>query len=311
MNNSGIKVLFISSSKRGRAGDVVLSQGESLKQAGIDVDYFLIKSGFRGYLSSISRIRKTWKAGGHDLVHAHYSLSAFAASAAGRFPLVVSLMGSDVFMSGFLRRITRILSRRRWRATIVKTVEMKERLHIAGAEVVPNGVDLKLFSPAGRTEARSYLEYPVQKILILFISAPGRPEKNLELAEKAIKLLDDPDVDFRHLYNVTRTDIPYWLNAADLLLLTSKYEGSVNVIKEAMACNCPIVSTDVGDVRWVTGDIAGCYITSFDAGEITDAIRKALAFNARTNGRARIISLGLDSESVAMKILSIYERALN
>ena len=306
-----MRVLFISSGKSGKPGDVVLNQGESLKQAGIDVDFFLIKRGLAGYVSSVPQIRKAWKKGDYDLVHAHYSLSAFAASVAGRFPLVVSLMGSDVFMSFILRMTARILSRCRWKVTIVKTEQMKEILNIKGAEVIPNGVDMKLFSPVSWEEARKYLDYPLTKKLIVVVSAPGRPEKNLELALEAIEILNDKGIELRHLYNIARNDMPYWLSAADVLLITSRYEGSVNVVKEAMACNCPVVSTDVGDVRRVTGNTAGCHITSFDAQEVAASVRKALGFNARTNGRERIISLGLDSESVARKIRSVYERAIS
>lgn len=97
------------------------------------------------------------------------------------------------------------------------------------------------------------------------------------------------------------------MNAADVLLLTSRYEGSPNVIKEAMACNCPIVATDVGDIRWIIGDTEGCYLTSFDPGDVASKLQLALKFGRRTRGRERLIELGLDSVSVAKRIVQLYQ----
>ncbi len=311
MKDSGIKVLFISSGRNGRVGDVVLNQGESLKKSGIDIEYFLIRSGLRGYLSAILSIRRVWKSGNYDLAHAHYGLSAFAASVAGRFPLIVSLMGSDVFMSGISRIITRILYRYRWSFTIVKTRQMKELLGLSKAEVIPNGVDICRFKPIPMQEARDHIGFPLDRRLIIFISSPHRPEKNADLAAKAMSELNIPDVELKYIYNISNEDIPYYLNAADILLLTSKREGSANVIKEAMACNCPIVSTDVGDIRWLTENTSGSFITSFDAKDVANSLKKGLRFGARTNGRERIMELSLDAGSVAVNIKSLYEKALS
>jgi teichuronic acid biosynthesis glycosyltransferase TuaC len=310
MTNSGIKVLFVSSGKNGRVSDVVLNQGESLKDLGIEVDYFLVRPGFTGYISAIPRIRKKWRTDSYNLVHAHYGLSALAASVAGRFPIVVSLMGSDIFMSAILRAVIRFFYRQRWNITIVKTNQMKELARLPGAEVIPNGVDINRFKPLPVDEARNYLGYPLKKKLVLFNSSPDRPEKNARLAAGAVSLLGDIDLEIKYLYDIHNTDVPYYLNAADTLLLTSKWEGSANVIKEAMACNCPIVSTDVGDIRWVTEDTPGCFLTSFDVSDVADKLRNGLEFGSRTNGRDRIIQLGIDAGSIAVKIKSLYERVI-
>ena len=98
-----MKVLFISSGSAGQAGEVVKNEGESLKVAGINIDYFLIKPGFLGHPMSIRRLRILFKSGKYDLADAHYSLSGFIAGVAGCKPLVVSLMGSDIYTSGFSR----------------------------------------------------------------------------------------------------------------------------------------------------------------------------------------------------------------
>jgi len=100
------------------------------------------------------------------------------------------------------------------------------------------------------------------------------------------------------------------LNAADLLLSTSLWEGSPNIIKEAMACNCPIVSTDVGDVKWLLDGVEGCFITTNDPNDIANKIRKALDIKGKTKGREKLISLGLDSKNIAKKIVSVYEEVM-
>lgn len=306
-----MKVLFISSGRNGSVSVIVKNQGESLKDEGIEIDYFIVKPGFAGYISSIPRIRRTFKKGKYDLAHAHYSLSGFVAALAGCKPLVVSLMGSDVFQSRFNRILIRIFSFHLWDRVIVKTSQMKARLNIDKAFIIPNGVDFNIFRPIPKQNARKYLNYHESDPMILFISGLNRPEKNIELAKAAIKVLHNSNIELRHVYNVPHNEIPWHLNSADVLLLTSKWEGSVNVIKEAMACNCPIVSTDVGDVKWVLGDTEGCYIASYEPMDLAEKIKLALEFSKvkkRTEGRNRIYKLGLDSDTIAGKIIEVYKK---
>lgn len=302
-----MKVLFISSGKSGSVSYVVRNQGESLEAAGIRIDYFTIKPGLFGYLSAIPSIRRIYKNGGFDLTHAHYSLSGFAAALAGTKPLVVSLMGSDALSSCLLRWILFFFAKYLWDATVVKTEQMKDKLGLSESFIIPNGVNLERFKPMVKSEARKHINYPLKRRLILFIATSNRPEKNYKLALKAVSLLNDKNLDLCHVSNVSNKEIPYYLNAADLLLLTSKYEGSVNVVKEAMACNCPVVATNVGDVEIVLGDTQGCKITSFDPENIAEKIRMTLESDNRTNGFQRIKALGLDSQKIADKIIGIYK----
>ncbi|HQJ21492.1 MAG TPA: glycosyltransferase family 4 protein [Bacteroidales bacterium] len=308
-----MKILFISSGRSGHVGSVVRNQGESLKKSGIEVEYFLIKSGFLGYFISIFELRKIIKKNNYDLAHAHYSLCGFVASLAGCKPLIVSLMGSDIYMSKAPGLITKFFYNYKWDAVIVKTQRMKERLNLKGANVIPNGVDISRFKTIPVIDAKKYLNLNVSKKYLLFISSPNRPEKNFQLARKAVELLNRNDIVLLPVYNVPNSEIVYYLNSAEALILTSKYEGSPNVIKEAMACNCPIISTDVGDVRWVIGETEGCFIASFDPYDFAEKIKLALDFSekgGRTNGRQRIIELGLDSETIAKKILEVYNRLM-
>ena len=301
-----MKVLFISSGRAGRPGDVVKNQGDSLIKSGVDIEYFLIEPGFWGYLIAIHKLRIKYNVGQYDLVNAHYSLCGFVAGLAGCKPLVVSLMGSDIYKSGFSRALIRFFIRNKWTETIVKTRQMKELLGIESVHTIPNGVDIERFRPITREIARQHIGYKSDRKLIIFIAVKDRSEKNLDLAMDAIRHLDNT-IDFKHIYNEPNPEIPYYLNAADVLLLTSTREGSVNVVKEALACNCPIVSTDVGDVKWVTEGVEGCFITSFEPEDVAQKIKTALDFGKKTDGRKRIIDLRLDSDNVARMIIALYE----
>ena len=303
-----MKILFVSSGKSGFVGKVVKNQGESLSRAGLEITYFTIKPGLSGYISAISQIRKIFITGNYDLIHAHYSLSGLTASLSGPFKIIVSLMGSDVYMSGLLRAITRSFSKRFWTLTIVKSDKMREILHLDKALVFPNGVDIERFKPIPKAEAKRMIRYTKDRKIILFVGNPNRPEKNFFLARKAVELNNDNNTELVPVHNLPNEEIAYYLNAAEILLLTSKWEGSANAVKEAMACNCPVVSTDVGDVGWITRNTKGCFITDFEPENVAKNIRTALELNSRTNGRERIISLELDSKLVAKRLIEIYNK---
>lgn len=306
-----MKVLFVSSGRRGDVGVVVRNQGESLVKNGVSIDFFTTKPGIYGYLRAVWRLWMTIRQGSYNLVHAHYSYSAFTATLAGCRPLVVSLMGSDTTGNRFLNLIIRILSQRRWSATIVKTKEMQRRLNLRNAVVIPNGVDLNRFRPLEKEFCRKKLGLDENEMIVLFIAGMNREEKRLSLAMEAFRLLDEGNLRFIHLHDTPNEQVPLYFNSADLLLLTSSREGSVNVVKEAMACNCPVVSTDVGDVRSVFGDLEGCFLTSSDPHDIAAGIKNALNFGRRTSGRKRLVELGLDADSVAGRLIDLYMQVKN
>lgn len=316
MNEARIKVLFVSSgNNRYGLGTVVKAQGEALINKGIQVDYFRIKGkGVIGYLLAVKDLIKELNSNHYDLIHAHYSLSAFTATLSfPSAPLVVSLMGSDTKMHYLWRTLIRICSIFFWKAVIVKSPEMKKNLKIKRAVVIPNGIDLKKFSPGKTNDAKKKLAFDLSKKHIIFLSNPERLEKNFGLAKEAINQTNNENIDLLVIHEIPQDEVVSYLNAADCLLLTSFWEGSPNAVKEAMACNCPIVATDVGDVRWLFGETPGHYLTTFDAEDVATKIESALDFSAkygRTNGRNRIIELGLDSYTISEKIIAIYRRIL-
>ena len=120
--------------------------------------------------------------------------------------------------------------------------------------------------------------------------------------------MNDSRVELFPVYDKTHDEVVDYMCAADALVMTSLSEGSPNAIKEAMACNCPIVVTDVGDVRWVTEGIEGTYVAdAYEPGEIASLLGKALRFGKRTAGRERIIRLGLTTGTVARRIMAVYD----
>jgi glycosyltransferase involved in cell wall biosynthesis len=306
-----VKVLFVSAGNGfGYPRDVVYNQGNSLRKEGIEVDFFCINGGgIMGYLSALPRLWKRIREQKPVIIHAHYALCGFISTFAAGRPVIVSLMGSELHQSGVMRHLVRIFARYFWDMTIVKSHEMWIDLAVKQSVVIPNGVDLDVFSQCQAEEAIAHTSLKRNNTNVLFAADPGRPEKNFRLASASVKALDKTNTVLTPVFNVPTSEMKWYYNAADVLLLTSVWEGSPNVIKEAMACCCPIVSTDVGDVRTITGSIGGTYISAMNPVDIASRLSEAVKFArtiGRTKGRERIIELKLDSHSISRRIISIY-----
>ena len=307
-----MKVLFVASGNHGRISPVVKAQGDSLVKAGMEVVYFLVKGkGLKGYLRQVRPLHRFWKEGHFDVVHSHFSFSSYVASLAGVGPLVVSLMGSDLKSSRWNRVIIRFFSWLfRWREIIIKSKDMAKDLDIKNVHIIPNGVDLDLFRPMDKDGCRQRIGWEEGVRHVLFPANPNRPEKDFSLAKRAIALLDD-DVRLHVFENVDFNDTVFHYNAADVVLLTSKWEGSPNVIKEALACSCTIVSVAVGDVRERLDCLDGCYVSeNRTPEELAELLKKALLFEGKTNGREKLKKDGLSNEIVSAKLKRIYERMM-
>ncbi len=306
-----MKVLFVcSGNSQFGISPVIKSQGESLRNNGIEVEYFTFRGNFLGgYPAGIFKLRKYLKSHKFDIVHAHYSLSAFFATFAGARPLVVSLMGGTVLGGCLIRSFARFLRKYRWKAVIVKSERTKNRIKITDALVVPNGVDFEKFKFIEKNTARKKVGFSEKKHIIFVAADPNLKVKNYPLAAAAFKLLNSQDVELNIISGIDFNLVPFYMYAADVLLLTSLSEGSPNVIKEAMACNLPIVSTDAGDAAQIISNIDSCYIASYDPADVVDKLKKALNFAKPTNGRNNIKHLEINN--VARKIIDIYNNVIN
>jgi glycosyltransferase involved in cell wall biosynthesis len=197
-------------------------------------------------------------------------------------------------------------------ATIAKSARGARRLPRLGRRrnsVIPNGVDRSLFRPIDRADARAQLGWDDAPV-VLFAADPTRFTKRFELAADVVELVRE---EFAEVRLVTTHDVepnlmPVWMSAADVLLLTSRGEGSPNVVKEAMACDLPVVSVDVGDVREVIEGTRLCHVGSDEPTELAAAVVDALrALPARSDGRAH--SAWLDDQAIAERVVEVYARA--
>jgi glycosyltransferase involved in cell wall biosynthesis len=301
-----VLLVFSGNSKDG-INIIVQNQAESLKQSNLLIEYFRIDGkGFLSYLKHIILLKRHLLKQKYDLVHAHYSFSGIVATLAGCKPLFVSLMGSDTQKNFLWKSIIRLFSKMFWDITIVKSISMKQDSGIKKAVVLPNGVDLEFVKPLSRRH------FSVNRV-VLFASKPERQSKNFELARKAMDLIQKDDISLKVIHSLSHKEIIQEINNSHLLLVTSLWEGSPNIVKEAMACNCPVVSTKVGDVEWLFGDQPGYFLTSSDPADVAAKIKDALEFSkvyGKTKGRDRIIELGLDSRTIALKLIQLYKEIL-
>ncbi len=303
----------------------IYEQIESLKKNfKVDYDTYFIKGkGILGYLWNLHKIKNKIKDFSPDIIHAHFGLSGLVSCLQKTVPVIVTFHGSDAYI--YYVKLFSKLAANLSAYNIFVEEKLRNRINRHNKNViVPCGIDLNVFYPMNKEIAREMLGLDNKNKNALFASGFDNPVKNYQLAKTAVANLNK-DIKIIELKNKTREEVNLLLNACDLLILTSISEGSPQIIKEAMACNCPIVATDVGDVKEIIRDTEGCFLVSFknkDKSKKTQSelieetcqkIKEALRFAeqvGRTKGRARIIELGLDSETVAKKIFDVYKEVL-
>jgi glycosyltransferase involved in cell wall biosynthesis len=301
-----MKVLIVCSKNSGRIAPFIVEQADSLSTLGVEIDYFSIQGrGFTGYLKNRKNLLDKIQQYKPDLMHAHYGLSGLLANSQSHIPVVTTYHGSDINIPQifWLSRLNMLFSKYNIFVSDKQLTKSKLRKRCS---VIPCGVDTELFVPVDKQEARKKLGFNDDEKLVLFAGAFNIAVKNPELAKTVNALLTDTRL--IELKGYTRKEVAILLNAVDVLLLTSFTEGSPQVVKEAMACNCPIVSVEVGDVRQVLHTIGGCFITTNESAEIASCIQQAIDFGKRTDGRSRVFELKLDLQSVAKKILDVYNK---
>ncbi len=304
-----MRVLVVSRYKAQYAAHVlpfVAEQFASLKDAGCEAELFLLQGNYFKQWKSLRRKIREFKP---EVIHAHYGLSCLVANLATcRVPVVSTYHGSDINVPS-VRRFSKIaMWLSAWNIFVSKrNVDIaKPKKHWS---LIPCGVSLSDDQVQSRSAARKALGWSASDNKVLFTSAFDIAVKDPELAKASVALLNG--VELLELKGYNRQQVNTLMCACDCLLMTSKTEGSPQVIKEAMACGCPIVSVDVGDVAERTEGVNGCYVVpSREPKDIASALEKAIAFEGKTNGREKILEYGLTNEQVAEKIIEIYKQII-
>jgi teichuronic acid biosynthesis glycosyltransferase TuaC len=311
------------SAERPHWGVFVKSQVDSLIAAGVHSTLYEIE-GWRSsaeYFKAAHQVPRLARACRADLVHAHFGYTGAAALAVAA-PLVVSFCGNDLLGrpdgKGGLTLKSRALVRvsahaaRRADAAIVKSEDMRRVIaDVEDVEVIPNGVDLKKVVPEPQDSARRALGWRLDGQVLLFPANREDPRKNFPLAAAVERRLRAHGLDVRleQMYGRPHATIIQAMCAADVLLLPSLHEGSPNAVKEAMACNLPVVAAPVGDCAELLRECRPSALAERTEEAFTEATARVLAAGGRSNGRA-IIESSLTLEAVAQRIIGVYERVL-
>lgn len=176
--------------------------------------------------------------------------------------------------------------------------------------VIPCGINLDRFKPMNKDSCRKRLGWD-DDFHVLFVSNNGDPVKRPWLATAAVNLLNasGESAELHIMQGIANSEAPVWMNAADVLLLTSAHEGSPTVVKEALACGLPVVSVDVGDVSERIEGIAGCHLAAADPKQLAAKMLSVKGDGNRVDAREQIKELGV--QRVALHLEQVYSEVLS
>ena len=292
----------------------ITEQAEAIRYVGKhNVEYFTVKgNGISNYLTNIKPLKKKIKEFRPDIIHAHYGLSGFTAILQHKTPVVITFHNGETatFMGNLISSVASLFAKH----TIYVAQHIYNLCYFKPKRnytIMPCGVNMDDCKVQDKETVRNELGMVSDKYYIIFGGAFDNLRKNYPLLRQAIALLDRKDIEVIEMQGLSREMITKYMCACDLFALPTKNEGSPQALKEAMACNCPIIATDVADIKHLLGNLDGHYLCSFDPNDVAAKLVQAFAFSGRTNGRKRIIELGLDNEKVAEKVIRIYQSIIN
>ncbi|HEX8616500.1 MAG TPA: glycosyltransferase [Thermoanaerobaculia bacterium] len=320
-----LRVLFVTNYAQARktsgaAGIFAERQKQSLLELGVDVRSFDLGPShspfalFRSWRELRREIRRTQP----DLLHAQYGTIVGAVSVLTGHPTVITFGGGDLqhgavsWLRAFIGHSLSNFAILFAKANICVSERMRQAMwwRRKSAYVIPHGVDVNLFTPGSRDDARAVLGIKRDARVVALDGARDPRMKGLDIVRAAVEIAREtlPNVELFVIRNVPPEQMPLVDRAADALICASKSEGSPNVVKEALACGTPVIAVPVGDVEERLRGVEPSAIVDRTPEAIAKAIVEVTRDPRRCNGREKVMALSL--ERTAERVIAVYEKAL-
>jgi teichuronic acid biosynthesis glycosyltransferase TuaC len=306
------------------SGNFMHQFANAMNKKGVNIELYYLGnlSNPLQIIKAILYVRK--ESNKYDIVHAQYGSACALITAFCKAPKILTLRGSDWYLYPRLLSLPGIrsligiiftrISINYFNQIIVMSNRMRKDISkkisiIPEVNVLTDPVDLNLFKPMSRYDARAKLGYKDDfTIWIIFVSHNTKnPIKRFSLAQTAVSLTQNGDskINIKFLNEKAYSEMPYWIAGANLILSTSIYEGWPNCIKEALACNIPFVSTDVSDLQLIAEQEESCFVCDPSPAHISKSINRALNQNPK-DLRRYVEHMNLD-DSTSM-LLDFYKK---
>jgi glycosyltransferase involved in cell wall biosynthesis len=277
------------------------------------------------YLTSIAALAKKLSRRNYDIIHAHhtyciYPIKIATVLAAVKLPLILTFHEGEVHQHDssvlenidFIKRLVFFKRPKRMALKMADLViavqaEMLDQLDFIGKSIIlPCGVDSERFRPLDQKSCREKLNLPLDKKIVFFPASPNNKQKGFDLLEESVNRLNRDDLLLLAAGNLLHDDMPYYMNAADVVVQLSEFEASPSVLKEALAVNVPVVFTGAGDAKKIIDDTRGCFLCDRRPADVAAKLDQALRFDGACTGRKRIFATGLTNQAISKELIQVY-----
>ncbi|MDO9554491.1 glycosyltransferase family 4 protein [Rhodonellum sp.] len=311
-----MKILFVSRPKEAKVNPFVREQALALElNPQVLVDHYLIqKGGVFGYYHASKEIAAIWDSGEYDIIHVHNGLSSFAVIFAKifskkRINVVITFHGTDI--NKISERIFSITASKFSAHNILVSSKMEKYVK-TNYSIIPCGIDTDV-ELGFREITREKFGWSKEDFVVLFSSGFDKKVKDPEFAFAVIEKLSkssSSNVKFIELKGYDRQEANHLMQAADVMLMCSKSEGSPQVIKESIINRLPVVSNDVGEVEEICSGVDHCFVIEKDIDKYVNVLSEISKSSARITNPESVLKK-FDNRLIVDDIFKIYKNVLN